>query len=143
MNLIRKHIKKLFPVLILILLGGLILSRIYTPEPQISPEISIRSDEAIHHIGTAAEVCGPVANTSFRSDISGEPAFLNFDKPYPNQSFTVLIWGENRSLWPQPPEDMYEDLNICVTGIIKLHEGEPEIVVTLPGRIRINTKSEK
>jgi hypothetical protein len=139
MKLIRKHIKKLFPLMVLLLLGGLILTRVYTPEPQLSPEISVRSDDAINHIGATAEVCGPVANTSYRSDIDGDPTFLNFDQPYPNQTFTVLIWGENRTHWPQPPEDMYENHTICVTGIIKLHEGDPEIVVTHPGRIRINS----
>jgi hypothetical protein len=119
-------------------LVGLIFSRVYSPEPQISPEITIRSDEAIDHIGAAAEVCGPVATTSYRSDIDGEPTFLNFDNPHPDQTFTTLIWGENRHRWQNPPEEFYADRILCVTGIIKLFEGDPEIIVTSPDQIRIS-----
>lgn len=135
---LRKNLKVILPAVILIMVFGLIFSRVYQPEPNIpEPEILINSDEAIDHIGKAAEVCGKVVNARFIPEIGGRPTFLNFDRTDPNQTFTAVIWGENRSKWKQLPENMYSDKEICVTGRIESHEGSPQIEVVSPEQIRI------
>jgi hypothetical protein len=30
-----------------------------------------------------------------RPGSKGKPTFINFDKPYPNQDFTVMIWDDD------------------------------------------------
>jgi len=125
------------PVLAVILIGGLILSRVFSPDRERSADIRIQSREAINHIGDFAEVCGRVVDTSFMQQVSGSPTFLNFDAPYPDQSFTVIIWGNVRHLWDQPPEHLYANRRVCVTGSIRLYEGKPQIIVRSPGRITI------
>jgi len=65
---------------------------------------------------------------------------LNLDKPYPNQVFTVVIWGNNRSKFGTP-EDAYEGKRICVSGKITAYGGLPEIVADDPKQIR--TEAEK
>jgi hypothetical protein len=32
----------------------------------------------------------------FWARIKGEPTFLNLNRPYPNQIFKILVWGEDR-----------------------------------------------
>jgi micrococcal nuclease len=59
------------------------------------------------------------------------------DKPYPNQIFTVLIWGSDRNKFKEAPEDMYNSKMICVTGLIKDYKGKPEIIVNDPEQIKI------
>jgi hypothetical protein len=49
--------------------------------------------EAKDHIGEQATVCGKVASTRYAATSRGKPTFLNLDKPYPSQVFTILIWG--------------------------------------------------
>ena len=49
--------------------------------------------EAAKHVGENATVCGVVASVHTVSSSKGSPTFVNLDKPYPNQIFTVLIWG--------------------------------------------------
>jgi hypothetical protein len=137
LKLIRKHIKTILPVLAVILIGGLILSRVFSPDRDRTPDLRIGSHEAISHIGSFAEVCGRVVETSFMQQVSGSPTFLNFDAPYPDQSFTAIIWGNNRHLWEHPPEQLYADRRVCVTGSIRLHEERPQIIVRSPGRIAI------
>jgi hypothetical protein len=34
---------------------------------------------------------------STRSHRRGKPTFINFDRPYPNQDFTVMIWHDERA----------------------------------------------
>jgi len=77
--------------------------------------------EAKEHIGDNATVCGAVVSTRYASSSKGEPTFLNLDKPYPNQIFTVVIWGTNRSKFKTPEED-YKDKKVCVTGRITAHD---------------------
>jgi hypothetical protein len=91
--------------------------------------------EARAHIGESATVCGTVASSRFAASTKGQPTFLNLDKPYPSQVFTVLIWGENRSKFGSPEND-YKDKRLCVSGTITEYRGVPEIVVNDPKQIK-------
>jgi micrococcal nuclease len=92
--------------------------------------------EAKDHIGEKATVCGKVASTRYATTTRGKPTFLNLDKPYPSQVFTVLIWGESREKFGAP-EEMYRDKEICVTGRITEYRNVPEIVVSEPRSIEV------
>lgn len=134
----RKYFKFILPIVILIMVIGLVLSRVYQPEPGIpEPEMRISANEAKDHIGKAAEVCGEVANARFISNIKGQPTFINFGLPAPNQDFTAVIWGINRSKWKQSPENIYFGNEVCVLGNIESHEGTPQIEVLNPDQIKL------
>lgn len=60
----------------------------------------------------------------------------NLDKPYPDQIFTVLIWGSDRPKFGDP-EEMYRNKRICVTGKISDYKGVPEIVAYEPAQIKV------
>jgi DNA/RNA endonuclease YhcR with UshA esterase domain len=90
--------------------------------------------EAEGHIGEQATVCGKVASTRYAATTRGKPTFLNLAKPYPNQVFTVLIWGENREKFGTP-EVRYREKQVCVTGKVTEFRGAPEIVVSDPQSI--------
>ena len=92
--------------------------------------------EAKDHIGEQATVCGKVASSRYAATTRGKPTFLNLDKPYPTQIFTVLIWGENREKFGAP-EEKYRDKQVCVTGKITEYRGAPEIVVSDPQSIDV------
>lgn len=92
--------------------------------------------EAKRHFGETATVCGEVVSASFAESSQGHPTFLNLDKPYPKQIFTVVIWDENRSKFGKPEED-YKAKQICVSGKITAYAGLPEIVVSDPKQIKL------
>ncbi|MCC5914706.1 MAG: hypothetical protein JJU46_10055 [Balneolaceae bacterium] len=138
MKRFRKSLKIMLPVVALIMVLGLILSRVYTPEPsQEEPEATISATEAAEHTGKTMEVCGDVASADFIPSISGEPTFINFERPHPDQLFTAVIWGNNRSRWRSAPEELYINRTVCVTGRIEMHEGLPQIEATHPEQFRI------
>jgi hypothetical protein len=102
-----------------------------------APQVKkLTAPEAKHHIGEQATVCGKVASTRYVATTRGKPTFLNLDKPYPSQVFTVLIWGENREKFVNP-EAMYSDKQVCVTGKITEYRKAPEIVVSEPRNIEV------
>jgi DNA/RNA endonuclease YhcR with UshA esterase domain len=97
----------------------------------------LNAAEAKDHVGETATVCGNVVSTRYASSTKGQPTFLNLDKPYPNQVFTVVIWGSNRSKFGTPETD-YKGKRVCVTGEITDYRGMFEIVVTYPKQISID-----
>lgn len=96
----------------------------------------LTAPEAKDHVGEQATVCGKVASTRYAATTRGKPTFLDLDKPYPSQVFTVLIWGENREKFGTP-EEKYRDKQICVTGRITEYRKAPEIVASEPQNIDV------
>jgi DNA/RNA endonuclease YhcR with UshA esterase domain len=97
---------------------------------------TLTASEAKDHIGEQATVCGKVVSTLWATGSRGSPTFLNFDKPYPGQIFTMLIWGSDRPKFSQP-ETMYRGKEVCVTGKISSFKGVPEVVATDPSQVKI------
>ncbi len=95
----------------------------------------ISAADAAKYIGKSATVCGRVASATYASRTRGEPTFINLDRPYPNQIFTAVIWGDNRSKFSPPPESAYSGKRICVTGRVSNFKGQPEIIVRDPAQI--------
>jgi len=101
------------------------------------PADAISWDKAKDHIGDRTTVCGPVAGTNYGSTSNGRPTWLNVGKDYPSsERFVVIIWGENRGNFPQPPESYYDGKTIYVIGLIQDYEGIPQIEVTDPSQIK-------
>jgi len=87
---------------------------------------TLSAADAKNHIGEQATVCGQVASERTATGSRGEPTFINLGTAYPNQIFTILIWGENRSSVEPLPSD---GVRVCATGKIQEYRGVPEIVV--------------
>jgi DNA/RNA endonuclease YhcR with UshA esterase domain len=115
---------------LLLVLIGLVASS------PVDAQKKLTASEAKEHFGENATVCGDVVSARYAESSKGQPTFLNLDKPYPNQIFTVVIWGSNRSKF-KTPEDNYKDKKICVTGKITAYDGLPEIIAEDPKQIRV------
>jgi hypothetical protein len=77
--------------------------------------------EAAKHIGERATVCGDIAGEHTATTSRGTPTFINLDKPYPNQVFTVLVWGSDRANVGNLPHTG----RLCATGTITEYRGTP------------------
>ena len=88
----------------------------------------LTAEEAPKHVDENGTICGLVASAHFANRTKGQPTFLNLGKPYPNQVFTAVIWGSDRSKFGSP-ETSLNGKQVCVTGRIQLYRGKPEIVV--------------
>jgi hypothetical protein len=99
-------------------------------------QTSISAAEAKNHIGEKATVCGEVASTHYAARSRGNPTFINLDKPYPNQIFTILIWGSDRPKFGDP-EQTYSGKQVCATGTITIFRDVPEIVAHDPAVIKL------
>jgi hypothetical protein len=91
------------------------------PNPPGWPDEAHDSNEAAQHEGEAGVVCGVVVAVSYVPTAPGRPTFLNVDHPYPDQTFNVVIWGEQRRNWPlaQKPEISMMGRTVCARGLIE------------------------
>lgn len=105
-----------------------------------SAATTLTADQAKDHIGETATVCGVVASTHYSEQTKGSPTFVNIDKAYPNQPFTIVIWGEDLGKF-NPKPSMWEGKRVCATGTISSYAGKPEIVAKAPGQVTVEEKT--
>ena len=95
----------------------------------------LTTEQAAKHVGESATVCGVMVGGHYAATTKGRPTFLNLDRPYPNQIFTAMIWGEARSAFGTP-EIALKGKRVCVTGNIQMFRDAPEIILLTPDQLR-------
>ena len=93
-------------------------------------------DEALQHLGETNTVCGLIASTKYAVGAPGNPTYLNFDRPYPRQSCSVVIAEARRAKFKVAPETAFWGKWVCVTGVITMdYRGKAQIAVSDPAQI--------
>jgi micrococcal nuclease len=98
---------------------------------------TISASEAKDHVGKTVTVCGEVASVEFDDQRSNQPTFLNLDRE--DDVFKVVILPADRPKFGDPG-DAYDGKRICVTGLVKLYRGTPEIIAREPSQIAEDAK---
>src|SRR5579863_4897664 len=85
-------------------------------------QTKIEAKDASKHVGEKVTVCDKVFSTKL---ITGSNmTLLNVGGYYPNQLFTVVIKGVDRSRFKNQPEDYYKGKSISVTGTLIDYKGK-------------------
>lgn len=93
---------------------------------------TISSRDAARHVGETVAVRGLVV-VVFTS--RNQNTFLNFDRPYPRQTFQGVIFRTASAAFGDPRQ--YEGKEVVVVGRIRLYNGKPEIILDSPSQIRL------
>ncbi|HKF21967.1 MAG TPA: DNA-binding protein [Candidatus Angelobacter sp.] len=104
--------------------------------------LTLTTIEAKKHVGENATVCGLVVDVHFAAGSKGLPTFVNLDKPFPNQVFTVLIWGDDLPKFAENPAK-WQNRKVCATGTISEYRGSPEIVASSQDQVTISDRTTK
>jgi hypothetical protein len=103
-----------------------------TEPPQTSGPVSatdslsgdfIPASQAQAYIGQNKNVCGHIA--SLKETWAG--LFINLDKPYPNNVMSAIIW--RKQLAKIGVLHLAENQQVCVSGLINLYNGKPQIEI--------------
>src|SRR5438874_1795708 len=86
---------------------------------------AISDTDATKYVGQRVTVQGKVANV-YTSKAGNR--FLNFGRPYPDQTFAAVIFAANSAKFPDPIQ--WDSRTIAVTGTVRLYKGRPEIILT-------------
>jgi DNA/RNA endonuclease YhcR with UshA esterase domain len=77
-----------------------------------------------------------VEGTVVRTHRSASAIFLNFHDPYQGY-FYVVIFQSDWASFKCTPESFYKGREVRVTGLIKMYQGSPEIIVSSPTQIEV------
>jgi len=94
-----------------------------------SPKIP--ASEAKEHVNSEATVSGKVIELYKTEKL----VRLNLDKPFPNQPFTVVIFGTKTNLFPDL--DKLKGKTIEVTGKITEYHEQPQIILVTTNQLKI------
>jgi DNA/RNA endonuclease YhcR with UshA esterase domain len=95
---------------------------------------TVSPGDAVSHIGETATVCGVVASAKFAANSHSQPTFLDLERPYPNAVFTAVIFRDERPKFGTPEKSL-EGARVCVTGVIRLYRGRPEMILNDPSQL--------
>jgi len=103
---------------------------------QISFSQTIPLDSVINYEGKEITVCAKVTDTYISKTNEGT-SFINFGKPYPKSTFTVVIFEADLANFKYNPSVYLKNKNVCITGKVKIYKGKPEIIATKEEQIKI------
>jgi len=95
----------------------------------------VNACQASKYLGKEMIVQGVIVDT-YNSPKSNT-VFLNFEKFYPNQCFTAVIFSSDLPNFVESPEDYYLNKGVRVFGKIKTYNGKPEVILEKPSQIEI------
>ncbi len=70
-------------------------------------------------------------------DSKSNTVFFNFEKAYPNQCFTAVIFSSDLYKFVQNPEDYYLNKTVRIMGEVKEYQGRAEIILEDPSQIEV------
>jgi DNA/RNA endonuclease YhcR with UshA esterase domain len=99
--------------------------------------LTVTAAEAKDHIGTNAVVTGTIVEVYKGS----RTVNLNFEKAYPKQPFSAVIFSERTNLFPEV--DKLQGKTVELTGKISEYHDRPQIVITSTNQLKVIEKEAK
>lgn len=103
---------------------------------RISFSQTVPLDSVQFYQGKEITVCAKVMDT-YVSKTNEGTTFVNFGKPYPKSTFTIVIFEADLLNFKYTPSVFLKDKNVCITGKIKIYKGKPEMKVNKEEQIKI------
>jgi hypothetical protein len=91
---------------------------------------TVTTGEVKNYINKNVVVRGYVADVAIREKV----AYLNFDKKYPKNTFSAVVFSEKFS--EVGDLNIYKNKNVEVTGTISTYKDKPQIIVTSKNQIQ-------
>jgi DNA/RNA endonuclease YhcR with UshA esterase domain len=102
----------------------------------ISYSQTIQLDSAAFYEGKTITICSKVQDT-YETKGAKKTTYINFGKPYPKSTFTIVIFGSNLKNFKYKPVDYLKNKEVCVTGKITIYKGKPQMIITKEEQIQI------
>ena len=96
----------------------------------------VSADSTSFYEGKEITMHGKVTST-FVTKGEHKKILLNFGKPHPDESFTLVIDESDLPKFKYDPAEFLRDKTITVKGKVKKYKDKPEMFVTSPDQITI------
>jgi hypothetical protein len=103
---------------------------------QISFSQTVPLDSVQFYVGKTITVCSKVQST-FVTKGDKKTTYINFGKPYPNNTFTAVIFSSDSANFKYIPSEYLKEKTVCITGKVALYKDKPQIIVKKEEQIKI------
>lgn len=103
---------------------------------QISNAQSVPLDSVQYCEGKTITVCAKVQGT-YVTQGNSKTTYLNFGAPYPNTTFTGVIFASSMAYFNYIPAEHLKDKSVCITGQVEMYKGKPQIILKNEEQIKI------
>ena len=103
---------------------------------KVSVSQVVSADSTKYYEGKEITMKGKVSST-FVTKGDNKKVLINFGKPHPNESFTIVIEDADLSKFKYDPSEFLKDKTLTVKGKVKMYKDKPEMMVTSPDQITI------
>jgi len=103
---------------------------------QISFSQTVSLDSVQFYVGKTITVCSKVQGT-FVTKGEKKTTYINFGKPYPNTTFTAVIFASDSANFKYIPSEYLKEKTVCITGKVVLYKDKPQMIVKKEEQIKI------
>ncbi|MCB0782361.1 MAG: hypothetical protein KDC03_22970 [Flavobacteriales bacterium] len=103
----------------------LLLAVMATAAATAQSPCNVTLDDIMKHPGERVVFCGTPDEVMTPPDWKGDPVLLNFGGTYPEQAFSVVVWGELHGGTQANLIGTYAGQPVQVSGWVKEHDGVP------------------
>jgi len=118
--------------------GSLFLEELQK-ERMIPPLMDINITDISKHVGDSVRFCSRVFSTRFLESSPNKPTFLDMNDSYSSQALTIIIWEQDRKNFYNKPDSLYNQKDVCVSGVVELHNNKHQIVIRRRDQIAIKS----
>lgn len=65
--------------------------------------------------------------------------YINFGKPFPNQTLTAVIFESDLPNFKYTPSEYLTNKKVCITGNVKMYKNKPQIILNTVKQIEVET----
>lgn len=116
------------------------LSSLFLEELKIAnifrPVQDVNLSDVSKHIGDSVRLCGKVYNTRYFETTRNRPTVLDVNSSHVNQ-LNVIIYDQDRKNFPNSPESLYKNKDVCIIGVVESYNNIPQIVVRNADQIMV------
>ena len=96
----------------------------------------VQLDSIANYEGKSVSICEKVEST-YQSKGDKKTTYLNFGKPFPNATFSVVIFESSLKNFSYNPATFLKGKTVCITGIVKMYKGKPQFVIDNEKQIEV------
>ena len=86
----------------------------------------VKAEDLKKYEAKTVKVCSKVAEVVFTPS---KTTILYFDKPAPNHTFEIHIFGKDLANFSYVPSEFLKGKTVCVTGEVRMFKGKPDFIV--------------
>ncbi|MBD0277939.1 MAG: hypothetical protein ICV81_08245 [Flavisolibacter sp.] len=105
----------------------------------VQPLKNINMTDVSKHIGDSVSLCSKVFGIQYIGGAADKQILLNLGGYYPHHLLTAVIREQDKKRFNDKPDLVYNNKEVCLSGIIECYYNEPRIVLYRKEQISLKT----